>query len=111
MKLIKLAIIPVLVTVVLSSPALAEPKQFEISIKDHRFVPAEVVVPSSEKVVLKIKNLDTTPEEFESYDLNREKVVTANGEISIYVGPLEPGEYNFFGEFNQDTAQGKLIVR
>jgi hypothetical protein len=29
----------------------------------------------------------------------------------IFVGPLPPGEYPFFGEFNPGTALGKIIVR
>ena len=29
----------------------------------------------------------------------------------MYVGPLEPGSYKFFGEFNPKTAIGSLVVR
>jgi len=43
--------------------------------------------------------------------LNREKIVPGNGRITIFVGPLEAGEYEFFGEFNQDTAKGKIIAK
>jgi hypothetical protein len=28
----------------------------------------------------------------------------------IFIGPLKPGEYPFFGEFNPKTAQGKVIA-
>lgn len=84
---------------------------YELKIKDHRFSPAQIEIPSSTKVKLLVKNLDATPEEFESHELNREKVIPGNSEATVYVGPLEPGEYGFFGEFNQDTAQGKLIVK
>ena len=29
----------------------------------------------------------------------------------IFIGPLAPGEYPFFGEFNPQTALGKIIVK
>lgn len=90
--------------------ANAEVPQYEISIKDHIFTPAEVKIPADEKIKLIVKNLDSTPEEFESHDLNREKLVTGNGQIVIFIGPLATGEYGFFGEFNPETAKGKIIV-
>lgn len=90
--------------------AAADEKSFEIVIESHRFSPEEVVVPAGEKVKLVIRNLDPTPEEFESYDLNREKVVKGNGEIVVFIGPLDPGTYSFFGEFHQDTAQGRIVA-
>lgn len=102
---------PMLAILFSSTLVMADVPVVEIRIKDHKFIPAEVEVPSGKKIKLVIKNEDPTPEEFESYDLNREKVVTGNGKIFVFVGPLKPGEYSFFGEFNQDTAQGKLLVR
>ena len=92
-------------------PAHAADPEFTLSIKDHRFVPAELTVPAGQKVRLSIENQDPTPEEFESYDLNREKVVPGNGRIVVFVGPLKPGKYEFFGEFNQATARGWLIAK
>jgi len=83
---------------------------FTITIKDHQFSPKELIVPANEKVKLIIENQDSTAEEFESYDLNREKIVTGNGKITIFIGPLKPGEYKYFGEFHEDTAQGIIIA-
>ena len=81
-----------------------------IVIKNHRFEPAELKVPADTRVKLVIDNQDPTPEEFESHDLRREKIVPGGSKATIWVGPLKAGEYGFFGEFNEDTAQGKLIV-
>ena len=93
-------------------PARAEePPTFEIAIKDHKFHPAELEVPANRKIKLIVKNQDPTPEEFESYELNREKVISGNSQATIFVGPLEPGTYPFFGEFNQATAQGKIVAK
>lgn len=88
-----------------------EPPVFEIAIKDHKFDPAELEVPANTEIKLIVKNLDPTPEEFESYELNREKIIAGGGQGVFYLDPLKPGAYPFFGEFNQATAQGKLIVK
>jgi hypothetical protein len=90
--------------------ALAQPPELEIQIREHLFYPAEVRIPANTKVKLIIRNLDATPEEFESYELNREKVIVGNSQGIVFIGPLAPGEYPFFGEFNPRTAQGKVIV-
>jgi hypothetical protein len=82
-----------------------------LTIRDHKYDPEELAIPANTKVKLVIKNLDSTPEEFESFDLNREKVVAAGGEIEVYVGPLDAGRYEFFGDFHQDTARGHLVAR
>lgn len=90
---------------------LAATPVIEISIKDHLFYPAEITIPADTKVKLFIKNLDPTAEEFESYELNREKVISGNSKTVIFIGPLPPGEYPFFGEFFPKTAQGKVLVK
>ena len=79
-------------------------------ISGHRFVPAEMTVPAGRKIKLTVVNNDASPEEFESYELNREKVVAGNGRIVVFVGPLSPGRYPYFGEFHMDTAKGTLIA-
>ena len=89
----------------------AEPLEVSLVIQGHRFQPAELVVPAGRKIKLTVINRDATAEEFESYELNREKVVAGGSSIVLYVGPLRPGVYPFFGEFHMKTAQGKLIVQ
>ena len=97
----------------LALPLTAAPEDFSPSlmIRDHRFEPAELIVPANVKFKLIVKNQDPTPEEFESYELKREKVIRGNSELTLFLGPLAPGTYSFFGDFHQDSAQGRLIVR
>ena len=94
-----------------SSMVAAQFPVYELSIKEHQFDAPLVEIPAGTKVMLRVKNLDATPEEFESYELSREKVIPGNSETIIYIGPLDPGTYGFFGDFHQDTAQGKLIAK
>lgn len=91
-------------------PARADAPEFSIVIESHRFVPAELKVPAGQKIRLLIENRDPTPEEFESYDFNREKIVPGKGRIILFVGPLKPGRYEFFGDFNSETARGHLVA-
>ena len=88
-----------------------EVQEFRLVIKDHQFEPAELTIPAGVKVKLLVDNQDPTPEEFESHELNREKVIPGNSQAKIFVGPLDAGVYPFYGEFNEATAQGKLIVK
>ena len=84
---------------------------YELVLKDHKFTPAELIVPPDTKVKITVKNQDETVAEFESTDLNREKVVSGNKEVIIYVGPLDEGTYAFFDEFHKDTAKGKIVAK
>jgi heme/copper-type cytochrome/quinol oxidase subunit 2 len=90
--------------------ALAADKEFPIVIKNHFFEPAEVKVPANEKVKLVVHNQDSTPEEFESHSLNREKVIAPGAKANIFIGPLKPGRYPFVGEFNEKTARGVIVA-
>ena len=104
-----LKLVPLLLVLLAAIPAQAA--EFRILIKNNRFDPAELTVPAGERIKLIIVNQDASAEEFESKDLRREKIVAGNSEMKLWVGPLPVGEYGFFGEFHQDTAQGKLIAK
>jgi hypothetical protein len=84
---------------------------FELSLKEHKFTPSQLTVPADKRVKLTIKNLDSTPAEFESHNFKAEKVVPAGGEVSLYIGPLQAGTYGFFDDFHEDQTKGTLIVK
>jgi hypothetical protein len=90
--------------------AVAADSEVTLVIKDHRFVPSEVKVPAGQKVKLLVDNQDATPEEFESHELNREKVIAGKSKATIFIGPLKAGSYPFIGEFNEATAKGVVIA-
>jgi len=91
--------------------AMAADGEYALAIQDHRFQPAELVIPAGKKIKLSVENRDATPEEFESHDLNREKIIAGKSTATIYVGPLTPGRYRFFGEYNEKTAQGVIVAQ
>jgi hypothetical protein len=91
-------------------PARADDGDIVIVIKGGRFIPNEVPVPAGQKVKLIVRNQDTTTSEFESNDFHREKVVQPGGEITVFVGPLDAGNYEFFDDFHPED-RGHLIVK
>jgi high-affinity iron transporter len=83
----------------------------QLEFRQHRFVPTRITVPANTKFRLMVKNNDDTADEFESVDLNREKLVPPGQTVTVFLGPLTPGEYKFFGDFHQDTAQGVMVAK
>ena len=81
-----------------------------LSIQDNRFEPELLAVPAGVKLKLVIRNPGDLPVEFESTDLSREVIVRGHGEATIYVGPLDPGSYRFFNDFNREM-QGTIVAK
>ncbi|MEJ0045544.1 MAG: cupredoxin domain-containing protein [Rhodospirillales bacterium] len=77
----------------------------------HRFYPDRLVAPAGQKLRIGIRNSDDTADEFESTGLSREKLVAPGGRITVFVGPLDPGSYQFFGDFHRDTAPGVIEAK
>lgn len=93
----------------LATPALAD-DVVHLTLKDHKYVPETIEAPAGVKFKLLIRNEDSTAAEFESFSLNREKVVPPGQEVPVFLGPLDAGEYQFFDDFHQDT-KGLLVAK
>ena len=104
------SMVAVLSLAITCASAMAADNEVALAIKDHRFDPAEIKVPAVKKINLIVHNQDASAEEFESHKLNREKVIPGGAKVTIFIGPLAPGRYPFFGEFNEKTAQGVVIA-
>ena len=94
----------------LPSLALAADLEYTLIIRNHRFEPAEIRIPAGKKIKLLVDNQDATAEEFESHELNREKVVPGRAKLPVFIGPLTPGRYPFFGDFHPQTATGVIVA-
>ncbi len=93
-----------------NSALAAESLPLMLVVHDNRFEPEQLTLPTGVKLKLLIRNLDTNPIEFESFDLSREIIVPGHGEVTIYVGPLEPGSYQFFNDFNHEM-RGSIMAK
>ncbi len=95
----------VLASVILAmTPAISAEPEVVIQIKNHQFIPAELHIPTGVKVQIVLDNQDDTPEEFESYSLNREKHIPPKSRITLFIGPLSAGRYVYQGEDRVDGA-------
>ncbi|MBS0238665.1 MAG: cupredoxin domain-containing protein [Proteobacteria bacterium] len=101
------ACVPIAASPYVSAQA-ADAVEIAVSIKDHKFEPAQIKVAAGKAIKLTVNNLDATPEEFESKALSIEKVVAGKGLAVVRIRPLAKGTYNFVGEYHEDTAKGTL---
>ena len=94
----------------LGSPSFGdEPAQIAVTLKDHKFEPAEIHVHTGKPTVLLVTNQDAAAEEFDSTALQVEKVIAGGHYATIRLRPLGPGRYPFVGEFHPDTASGVVV--
>jgi hypothetical protein len=91
--------------------AKATEPTFSLTLKDHRFAPAEITVPANTRIRMMIKNLDTTPAEFESNDFKAEKVIPAGQEVTVLIPALKAGTYEFYDEYNEASSKSRLIAK
>ncbi len=98
-------------TLLISGLVFAADQEVTLVIENHQMKPSTIEIPADTKIKLIMVNKDNSTEEFESYDLAREKIVPANSTTDLYIGPLKPGVYKFHGELNPKTAHGEIIVK
>ena len=94
----------------LSLPAFADDAPIALTLKDHKFTPAEIHVKANAPAQILLDNEDSSSEEFDSSSLHVEKVVPGGQKGIVRLRPLAPGRYNFMGEFHSSTAQGVVIA-
>jgi len=92
------------------APAALRADEITVTIKDHRFTPAEITVPANTRFEITVINDDATPEEFESKPMKAEKLIPGKSKGVVRIGPLKPGRYPFVGEFHEKTAKGVVIA-
>lgn len=111
MQKIMVGVMALLVSFAAPLKAEEQKAEYTVVIKNHMFTPAKLEVPAGKPFTLVVDNQDPTPEEFESHDLKREKIVKGNSKIVVKLGALKAGEYKYFGEFNEKTAQGVIVAK
>ena len=89
---------------------IANAQEFTLTIKGNKFEPAEIRVTAKKRFTVYVINDDPTPEEFDSQSMKVEKVIAGKSKGLVRIGPLDPGRYDFIGEFHADTAKGVMIA-
>lgn len=92
-------------------PALADEPTFRIDIKDGVITPLEIEVPANTRIRLEVTNSGTSPAEFESVQLKKEKVIAGGNSSVMVIRNLDPGTYDFFDDFHIDMPHAKIIAK
>ncbi len=83
----------------------------DVRFSEHHFTPQTLVVPIDQPLQLKVVNSSRERIEFESFKLNREKVVGPGETVALHLPPLRAGSYDFFDDFHQDVHEGVIVAK
>ena len=90
-------------------PARAEELTIALAVRGEGFEPARIAAPPGSRIRLEVTNQTAGAIEFESFELNRERVIQSGQTVTVYVSGLSAGQYEFFDDFNQ-ARRGVLAV-
>ena len=93
-----------------ATAAVADDLTVGLAVREHGFEPAEVETAAGTRVRLEITNHTPAAIEFESFELNRERVVQPGQTAAVYVSGLATGRYEFFDDFHQER-RGVLVAK
>ncbi|HUO05879.1 MAG TPA: cupredoxin domain-containing protein [Candidatus Binataceae bacterium] len=94
-----------------SASALFADDSPEIRFQGGRFEPAVLTLPVNTPTKLRVVNAGDAAIEFESFELNRERVVQPGQAITVYIPALGSGSYGFFDDLHHAVPAGKIVVR
>lgn len=82
---------------------------YQITLKDHRFTPAEIHVPTGKPFLVVVTNSNDAADEFEMLLPAVEKPLQPGQQGKLRIRPLGPGRFPFFGESDPDNEQGVFV--
>jgi len=106
-----LSIMALLVLPCVGANAAADPAILEIRFENHRFTPQSLTVPAGAPLEIKVTNASGERIEFESFKLNREKVVEPGASVIVRLPALRAGTYDFFDDFHADVPEGAIVAK
>lgn len=84
---------------------------FTIEFHDGKVAPLRIEVPANQQFRLQLNNTGSTPAEFESNELHKEKVLAPNSSSVLVFHSLDPGQYPFFDDFHPDAPKAVLVAK
>ncbi len=110
-SLLRFTTTALLLTLSIVTGVAAEDPTFSIEFKDGTVSPLQLEVPANTRFRLELKNSGTSPAEFESTELRKEKVLAAGTTSVLVIRTLDPGSYPFFDDFHPDAPKAVLIAK
>lgn len=83
----------------------------QIKFANGHFDPLNFNVAAGKPIKLLVTNQDASAIEFESFELNRERVVQPGQTITVQLPKLDPGQYHFFDDFHHEVPQGTITAQ
>jgi hypothetical protein len=96
-------------TLVMAAPA--EDVVVELRFENRKFIPQTLNVPANRPFKIRIVNASKEAIEFESFKINREKVVGPGETATINVPALKAGSYDFYDDFHRDVPEGTIVAK
>lgn len=87
-----------------------EPVRVAVTIKDHRFVPAEIHVAAGQDIALDVRNEDASAEAFDLRSLGIEEIVFPGDSEVVRIEAIKQGRYPFFGDYHSGRAKGVVVA-
>ncbi|MDR9804667.1 cupredoxin domain-containing protein [Rhizobium hidalgonense] len=106
--------LPIFLTVLLGvTPVVAEGMDpvFRVHFSNGVISPTVIEVPANTRFKLQLQNDGSTPIEFESVPLRKEKVLGPGASSFLVFRSLEPGDYAFFDDFHLDMPPARLVAK
>lgn len=94
-----------------AAQAMADEPTFRIDIRDGVITPLQLEVPANTRIRLEITNSGSSPVEFESVQLKKEKVIAGGNSSVMVIRNLDPGSYDFFDDFHLDMPHATIIAK
>jgi Cupredoxin-like domain len=103
-----------LLLLVAGGAAMAAPADetiVELRFENRKFIPPTLNVPANRPFKIKIVNASKEAIEFESFKINREKVVGPGETVTVNVPALKAGSYDFYDDFHRDVPEGTIVAK
>ncbi len=94
-----------------ASPSEAPDPILAIHFADHHFSPQTLLVHAGQPLVIRVVNQSKERIEFESFRLNRERVIEPGESVTLRLPALRAGSYDFFDDFHQDVPEGVIVAK
>lgn len=95
----------------LAAAAPADETVVELRYENRKFTPQTLEVPANRAFKIKIVNASKEAIEFESFKVNREKVVGPGETVTVGVPALKAGSYDFYDDFHRDVPEGTIVAK
>jgi Cupredoxin-like domain len=106
-----IAALAVVCALAVAQAARAGARSADVRFQDHHFTPHQLIVPAGRPLALRVVNASAETIEFESFKLNREKVVPPGASVTVRLPALSPGSYDFYDDFHQDVPEGAIVAK